>query len=66
MVKTATAKETKILYADEGKVLDFKEPKFVLNEFHETIQAHLYTKKIRLGRMDSPENYIEIDESEVE
>ena len=59
-------KETKILYADEGKVLDFKEPKFVLKECHETIQAHSYTKKIRLGRMDSPENYIEIDESEVE
>ena len=59
-------KETKILYADEGKLLDFKDEKFVLNEDHEMIQAHLYTPKIRLGRMDSPENYIEVDKSEVE
>ena len=55
-----------ILYADEGKLLDFKEPKYALNEDRELVQVHLYSPKLRLGRMDSPENYIEIDESEVE
>lgn len=55
-----------ILYADEGKLLDFKEPKYALNEDRELVQVHLYSPKLRLGRMDSSENYIEIDESEVE
>lgn len=59
-------KETKILYADEGKVLDFKEPKYALNDDHEKIQVHLYSPKIRIGRMDSPDNYIEIEKPEVE
>ncbi|MBQ5476061.1 MAG: hypothetical protein IIT65_15625 [Lachnospiraceae bacterium] len=56
----------RILYADEGKVLDFKEPHYALNDKGEQEQVHLYVKKIRLGRMDSPDNYIEIDENEVE
>lgn len=54
-----------ILYADEGKLLDFKEPKYALNEDKELIQVHLYSPKIRLGRMDSAENYIEVEKSEV-
>jgi hypothetical protein len=54
-----------ILYADEGKLLDFKEPKYALNEDRELIQVHLYSPKIRLGRMDSAENYIEVEKSEV-
>lgn len=54
-----------ILYAEEGKVLDFKEPHYALNDKGEQEQVHLYTKKIRLGRMDSENNYIEIDEDEV-
>lgn len=53
-----------ILYASEGKLLDFKEPHYAYNEFHELEQVHLYTKKIRLGRMDSEDNYIEVDEQE--
>ena len=56
--------ENNILYADAGKLLDFKEPKFALNEEKELIQVHLYSPKIRLGRMDSADNYIEVDESE--
>lgn len=55
-----------ILYADPNKILDFKEPHYAYNEFHELEQVHLYTKKIRLGKMDSEDNYIEIDENEVE
>lgn len=54
-----------ILYADEGKVLDFKEPHYAYNDKHEQVEVHLYTKKIRLGRMDSADNYIEVDENEV-
>ena len=54
------------LYANEGKLLDFKEPKYALNELHELVQVHLYTESIRLGIMDSPDNYIEVDKSEVE
>lgn len=54
-----------ILYADAGKLLDFKEPKYALNEDKELIQVHLYSPKIRLGRMDSAENYIEVEKSEV-
>lgn len=54
-----------ILYADEGKVLDFKEPHYALNDKGEQVQVHLYVKKIRLGRMDSQDNYIEVDENEV-
>lgn len=55
----------KKLYADEGKVLDFAEPKYALDDEHVKTQVHLYTKFIRLGIMDKPENYIEVDESEV-
>ena len=55
-----------VLYAEEGKLLDFKEPKYALNDEHELVQVHLYSPKIRLGRMDSADNYIEIRKSEVE
>ena len=54
-----------ILYADEGKLLDFKKPKYALNEDRELIQVHLYSPKLRLGRMDSIDNYIEVEKSEV-
>lgn len=54
-----------ILYADEGKLLDFKEPKYALNEDRELVQVHLYSPKLRLGRMDSADNYIEVEKSEV-
>lgn len=54
-----------ILYADEGKLLDFKEPKYALNEDRELVQVHLYSPKLRLGRMDSADNYIEVKKSEV-
>lgn len=54
------------LYADEDKLLDFKEPHYVLNDDHEMVQVHLYSSKLRLGRMDSADNYIEVNKSEVE
>lgn len=49
------------LYADEDKLLDFKEPHYVLNDDHEMVQVHLYSPKLRLGRMDSADNYIEVN-----
>ena len=58
--------EGNILYADAGKLLDFKEPKYALNDDHELVQVHLYSPKLRLGRMDSADNYIEVNEEEAE
>ena len=34
-------------------------------EKEDTIEVHLYSPKIRLGRADSANNYKEIDKSEV-
>lgn len=53
------------LYADEGKLLDFKNPHYALNENNIKEQVHLYTPKLRLGMMDSADNYIEVDKAEV-
>lgn len=51
--------------ADEGKVFDWKEPRYteVLNEAGEVeqMQEHLYAKTLFIGGNDSIENYIEID-----
>ena len=54
------------LYADEGKVLDFKEPKFVVNQDRVQEPVHIYASQMKLGRLDSPDNYIEIDKSEIQ
>ena len=54
-----------ILYAEDNKLLDFKNPKYALNEDKELVQVHLYSPKLRLGRMDSMDNYIEVEKSEV-
>lgn len=48
--------------ADEGKVFDWKEPRFFENEEGEQIQEHLYVKTIFIGPTDSIDNYIEVDE----
>jgi hypothetical protein len=47
--------------ADEGKVFDWREPRFVENEEGEQIQEHLYAKTVFIGGTDSIDNYIEID-----
>lgn len=57
--------EGNMLYADQGKVLDFKEPKYALDEDHVPTQVHLYSPRLRLGRMDSADNYVEVDKPEV-
>ena len=47
--------------ADEGKVFDWKEPRFIEDEEGNKIQEHLYVKTIFVGGNDSIDNYIEID-----
>lgn len=48
--------------ADEGKVFDWKEPRFTEDEEGKQIQEHLYAKTLFIGHTDSIDNYIEIDE----
>lgn len=51
--------------ADEGKVFDWKEPRFRTEldkeENEIQIQEHLYAKTLFIGEADSIDNYIEID-----
>ena len=49
--------------ADEGKVFDWKEPRFTEDENGQKIQEHLNAKTLFLGHTDSITNYIEIDEA---
>lgn len=48
--------------ADEGKVFDWAEPRFIENEKGEKVQEHLYAKTLFIGGTDSISNYIEVDE----
>lgn len=47
--------------ADEGKVFDWKEPRFNEDTEGNKIPEHLYAKTIFIGGTDNIENYIEID-----
>ena len=47
--------------ADEGKVFDWKEPRFYEDENGEQIQEHLYTTTLFIGGNDSIDNYIEVE-----
>ena len=52
--------------ADEGKVFDWKEARFievqVLGEAQpQQIQEHLYAKTLFIGGNDSIENYVEVE-----
>ena len=48
--------------ADEGKVFDWVEPRFVEGKEGEQIQEHLYAKTLFIGPFDSIDNYIEVEE----
>lgn len=52
--------------ADEGKVFDWKEPRYIEDEDGQQIQEHLYVKTLFIGEYDSIDNYIEVDEPIVE
>lgn len=47
--------------ADEGKVFDWKEPRYIENEEGEQIQEHLYATTLFIGGNDSIDNYIEVE-----
>jgi hypothetical protein len=48
--------------ADEGKVFDWAEPRYIENEEGEQVQEHLYAKTLFIGANDSINNYVEVDE----
>jgi hypothetical protein len=50
--------------ADEGKVFDWKEPRYNENENGEKIQDHLYAKTLFIGGNDSIDNYIEVEDNQ--
>ena len=52
--------------ADEGKVFDWKEPKFITEEDGIQVQQHLYAKTLFIGHTDSIDNYIEIEEPQTD
>ena len=47
--------------ADDNKVFDWKEPRFIEGEEGNQIQEHLYAKTLFIGANDSIDNYIEIE-----
>lgn len=47
--------------ADDFKVFDWKEPRFVEVD-GEQVQEHLYAKTLFIGGNDTIDNYIEVDE----
>lgn len=46
--------------ADEGKVFDWVEPRYIEDENGEQVQEHLYAKTLFIGGNDSINNYIEV------
>lgn len=52
--------------ADEGFVFDWKEPRYIEDEEGNQIQEHLYAKTLFIGEHDNIENYIEVEQPEVE
>lgn len=48
--------------ADEGKVFDWAEPRFIEDEEGSQIQEHLNAKTLFIGGIDRIENYIEVAE----
>lgn len=47
--------------ADEGKVFDWAEARFIEDENGNQIQEHLYAKTLFIGGNDSIDNYIEVN-----
>lgn len=47
--------------ADEGKVFDWAEPRFLEDEEGNQTQEHLYAKTLFIGNNDSIDNYVEVD-----
>ena len=47
--------------ADENKVFDWIEPRYIEDAEGNKIQEHLYVKTLFIGANDSIDNYIEVD-----
>ena len=47
--------------ADDNKVFDWKEPRFIEDKEGNQIQEHLYAKTLFIGVNDTIDNYVEID-----
>lgn len=47
--------------ADEGKVFDWKEPRYREDENGNQEQEHLYASVIFIGHTDTIDNYIEVE-----
>lgn len=50
--------------ADEGKVFDFAEPRFIMDEEGNEIQEHLYVRTLFISSHDDINNYIEVEVNE--
>jgi len=46
--------EGRFIYADEGKVLDYAEPHYAMNEDNIPVRIHLNTPILHMGIMDKP------------
>ena len=47
--------------ADQGKVFDWKEARFITDEEGNEVQEHLYAKTLFIGSNDTIDNYIEVE-----
>ena len=47
--------------ADEGKLFDWKEPRYTEDEDGNQIEEHLYVKTLFIGSLDNIDNYIEVE-----
>lgn len=50
--------------ADEGKVFDWAEPRFIEDAEGNQIQEHLFAKTLFIGANDNIANYVEVEEAE--
>ena len=47
--------------ADDNKVFDWVEPRYIEDENGNQIQEHLYAKTLFIGGNDNINNYVEVD-----
>ena len=47
--------------ADQGKVFDWKEARFITDQDGNEVQEHLYVKTLFIGSNDTIDNYIEVE-----
>lgn len=50
--------------ADEGKVFDWKEARYIKDQDGNEIQEHLYAKTLFIGSNDTIDNYIEVEKAD--